>query len=404
MSLDDATRAQVRAADPAASTWVSANAGSGKTRVLTDRVARLLLAGADPARILCLTFTKAAAAEMQDRLFRRLGAWAMLPEAKLAEALTGLSEDPVATDGEALARARRLFARALETPGGLKIQTIHAFCDAVLRRFPLEAGVSPRFRVLEEREAATLADAAFDRVAEEAPEAFDAFATLTDGGERGEVLASILGHPELFEDPPEARDHPDDATLLRDALGPDAPALAALREVMAGAGKSDAEAAETLAVALAGGEGVLDSLFKFVLTKTGAPRSLRTFPTKATRAAFPAAEALVATLQDRVLAAREARLAGAAAADDARLHRFARAFLDRYAAAKSAGGLLDFDDLVGRVRRLLTTAEMAGWVLWKLDGGLDHILVDEAQDTSPEQWAVIRALAAEFHAGEGARP
>jgi len=162
-----ASERQRQAADPRASTWLSANAGSGKTRVLTDRVARLLLAGVDPANILCLTYTKAAAAEMQTRLFRRLGGWAM----KQDEALIGELRQLGLTEGLEpvnLREARRLFAQALETPGGLKIQTIHAFCASLLRRFPLEAGVSPQFREMDERAQALLCA----EVSEELAEAF----------------------------------------------------------------------------------------------------------------------------------------------------------------------------------------------------------------------------------------
>ena len=148
MKRNDATQRQVDAANPAQSTWLSANAGSGKTRVLTDRVARLLLEGVSPQNILCLTYTKAAATEMQNRLFKRLGAWAMLPEAELRKDLQKLGVDR-ALDSVALRDARTLFARAIETPGGLKVQTIHSFCSSVLRRFPLEAQVSPQFREIE---------------------------------------------------------------------------------------------------------------------------------------------------------------------------------------------------------------------------------------------------------------
>ncbi|MEO0914125.1 MAG: UvrD-helicase domain-containing protein, partial [Pseudomonadota bacterium] len=151
-----ASRAQITAATPQNSTWVSANAGSGKTRVLTDRVARLLLSGTDPMQILCLTYTKAAAAEMQNRLFKRLGTWAMMGDAELRGELRQLDEETSVITAENLRAARTLFARALETPGGLKIQTIHAFCDRLLRRFPLEAGVPPGFEMLEERQAAQL--------------------------------------------------------------------------------------------------------------------------------------------------------------------------------------------------------------------------------------------------------
>ena len=144
--FDDATRAQIEAARPDASTWLTANAGSGKTRVLTDRVARLLLDDVEPQHILCLTYTKAAASEMQNRLFKRLGEWAMLKDEALRDALADLGVQGALTP-EQLRNARTLFARAIETPGGLKIQTIHSFCAALLRRFPLEAptlrGITP---------------------------------------------------------------------------------------------------------------------------------------------------------------------------------------------------------------------------------------------------------------------
>jgi len=160
MSLLDIDPQSV-AADPAISAFVTANAGSGKTKTLIDRVARLLLGGAKPASILCVTYTKAAAAEMQRRLFKRLGGWAVLEDEKLRAELAGLQGGaPERFDAEALSRARALFASALETPGGLKIQTIHAFCEKLLRRFPLEAGVSPGFQVMDDVASARIAQAA----------------------------------------------------------------------------------------------------------------------------------------------------------------------------------------------------------------------------------------------------
>ncbi|MEO0391051.1 MAG: UvrD-helicase domain-containing protein, partial [Pseudomonadota bacterium] len=163
---NDATRRQISAARPDVSTWLSANAGSGKTRVLTDRVARLLLGGVDPQNILCLTYTKAAASEMQNRLFKRLGDWAMMPDAALTQALGQLGVGKV----DDLRRARTLFAAAIETPGGLKIQTIHSFCAGLLRRFPLEAGVSPQFKEIEDRASDLLRAEVLDAMAE-GPEA-----------------------------------------------------------------------------------------------------------------------------------------------------------------------------------------------------------------------------------------
>ena len=190
--LDEATRRQHDAARPGQSTWLSANAGSGKTRVLTDRVARLLLDGVQPQHILCLTYTKAAAAEMQNRLFQRLGAWAMLDDAALRDALRALGYTGSTTDRD-LRRARTLFARAIETPGGLKIQTIHSFCAALLRRFPLEAGVSPQFTEIEDRAAELLRAELLDQMAD-GPDAplLGAFAQIYNGDELLRITARIF--------------------------------------------------------------------------------------------------------------------------------------------------------------------------------------------------------------------
>jgi ATP-dependent helicase/nuclease subunit A len=138
---ETANRDQAVASDPDASVWVSAHAGSGKTHVLVNRVIRLMLAGVPPERILCLTYTRAAAAEMSRRLFDVLSSWIPLDDEALIERIHKISG--YARFGGELKKARRLFARALETPGGLKIQTIHAFCERLLQRFPVEAGVVP---------------------------------------------------------------------------------------------------------------------------------------------------------------------------------------------------------------------------------------------------------------------
>ena len=156
MTRNAASQAQVDAAHPMTSTWLSANAGSGKTRVLTDRVARLLLEDVDPQNILCLTYTKAAASEMQTRLFKSLGAWSIMSEAELSDELNRLEGGTGMRGQDSLNRARSLFARALETPGGLKVQTIHAFCERLLKRFPLEAGITPGTDPIDESDAGAL--------------------------------------------------------------------------------------------------------------------------------------------------------------------------------------------------------------------------------------------------------
>ncbi len=195
--MNDASLRQRQAADPRTSTWLSANAGSGKTRVLTDRVARLLLEGVDPQHVLCLTYTKAAASEMQNRLFARLGEWAMLDDLALRRALADLGvAGPLDLD-----HARTLFARAIETPGGLRLQTIHAFCASILRRFPLEAGVSPAFVEIDETVQRTIFARLLDEIADGREAAvIDGLADHT-GIDVGQIAAAVAARREAFGRP-----------------------------------------------------------------------------------------------------------------------------------------------------------------------------------------------------------
>ncbi|MEM6439564.1 MAG: double-strand break repair helicase AddA [Pseudomonadota bacterium] len=416
-----ATEAQNGAARPDASAWVAANAGSGKTRVLTQRVARLLLARCPPQKILCLTYTRAAAAEMQTRLFDMLGGWAMLDDRALAEALAELGE-PGAPDADRLAEARRLFAAALETPGGLKIQTIHAFCAALLRRFPLEAGAPPGFSELDDRSAARILEAlreeaalaaetgedpAFDHVAARAAD------ETLDGALHAIAAARRRFAPGMAEALPERFGldlQAELGTLMRDALGaPWAEALEPLRAALAGSGANDQARAAALAAAMEAmrrddWEAAGRKLEEFGLTGTGAPRSTRSFPANAAKALLPDALARTEALIEAAQAARALRLDHGALHASLDLHALAARVLAGYAAEKAARGALDFEDLIERATALLSESSAAAWALWRLDGGIDHILVDEAQDTSPDQWRVIEALTGEFFAGAGARP
>jgi ATP-dependent helicase/nuclease subunit A len=408
---------QVRAATPSASSWVSANAGSGKTRVLTDRVARLLLAGTEPQKILCLTYTKAAAAEMQNRLFRTLGTWAMLDDADLRDALDELGEPLVPADQ--LARARTLFARALETPGGLKIQTIHAFCEALLRRFPLEAGVAPQFAVLEDRQARALRAEVLDRLAAGNPAEFAALARQLPGDDPDALLLEIGKERAGFAGPFDpaalaralgARPEVTPAALAAEVLGPSGEALLrGLVPLLVERNGKDGKAGACIAEALAATDPTtrLTLLESVLLFGSGAKAPFGPkcgqFPTKGVRIAHPGLMPALDALMTRLADARPLRLANAAFAKSAALNRFGRAWLAAWAGAKRDLGLLDFDDLIDRAQALLEHPGTAAWVLWRLDGGLDHILVDEAQDTSPAQWRVIEALSEEFFAGAGAR-
>ena len=409
---NDATLAQITAARPDTSTWLSANAGSGKTRVLTDRVARLLLDGVTPQHILCLTYTKAAASEMQNRLFKRLGEWAMMEDATLRSGLRdlGVLKEISATE---LNSARTLFAQAIETPGGLKIQTIHSFCASLLRRFPLEAGVSPQFKEIEDRAAELLRADILDTMAE-GPEAHlvTALAAHYTGESFASLTQAITGKRELFTDLPEDLnalfDLPqgfDVTALPRDVMDeavarwmPDLiSVIAPMPKTMGEAGArlkainfttpTFADLEKLKAVLLTGDFTIRKSLLTKDAQKKGADAYLSAYE----------------DLAQRTLEAHELQMCARNVDRTRALHRFATAFITRYEAEKQKRGWLDFDDLILRARALLNDPKVAAWVLYRIDGGIDHILVDEAQDTSPRQWDVIEKLADEFASGAGAR-
>ncbi|GAA4221639.1 ATP-dependent helicase/nuclease subunit A [Sagittula marina] len=408
---DDATEAQVRAAAPGHSTWLAANAGSGKTRVLTDRVARLLLEGVDPSHILCLTYTKAAATEMQNRLFKRLGGWAMLAEPKLRDELDELGVDQQPTP-EFLREARTLFARAIETPGGLRIQTIHSFCASLLRRFPLEAQVSPQFKEMEDRAAELLRADLLEDIADGPDRGLlEGIAPYLSGDDTEGLLRSLCARRDVYLTPPSPQDirahyglspDQDEASVLGSIfLGSEAALAADLVPVFQQGGKTEQGMVPALQAIHGNDAAALDLWKQICLTQAGTPR--KNFPTKKTRGNFPDLCERFDQLTGRIADALEVEKALHAAQRDIALTAFAARFVPAYERAKLLRGWLDFDDLITRARDLLSNEKVADWVLYKLDGGIDHILVDEAQDTSPVQWQVIERLAHEFTSGEGAR-
>jgi len=418
---------QRRAADPEVSAWVSANAGAGKTKVLTDRVVRLLLSGTPPGRILCLTFTKAAAANMAIRVFDRLGRWVTLDDAALAEDLERLTGKP--TSRAQLDDSRRLFARSVETPGGLKIETLHALCERLLHMFPFEANVPAGFTVLDDDEAraafesatdATLADAALGRL----PGIREAHARITpeaqDDTLRDLIRAAIRARRFL------ARDGRLDLTFagLAQALGLEAgedepeiarrilsglPDLAPLCAVLAETGSStDAKLAGQLETALdlarrAEAAGILAEAVAAALVVffTGEEKP-KADSSLGTKKAGPEAKAALCAERDRLIPLLDRLRAARAHARTRALFALAAEIEGRVEAYKARIGALDFDDLIARTRDLLARVD-AAWVLYKLDRGIDHVLVDEAQDTNPQQWEILNLVTAEFTAGAGAR-
>ncbi|WP_299017176.1 double-strand break repair helicase AddA [uncultured Caulobacter sp.] len=413
------------AADPAISAFVTANAGSGKTKTLIDRVARLLLAKVPPEAILCVTYTKAAAAEMQRRLFERLGKWSVTSDADLRAELIKLVGDGEVYGAERLSKARALFAQALETPGGLKIQTIHAFCEKLLRRFPLEAGVSPGFTVMDDQAGAAIARAArravanwvdtHDDVFAEAYARFSvaldfqSFEAMFDGFEarRGQIMAYVQRCGGLAEAIADAWDRCGfDAPTSAEDLAAKAMARldlgawrAAATVLFDGGGKQDAKYAEALAAVARDPDATLELALRALFTESG-EGTPATWPAKTSglKSREDLREALLLE-QAKLEAAREQVRAAKVAEDTQNALLLAGLYIERHMAEKEARGALDFTDLIDKTRVLLTEKVEAAWVLYKLDGGVDHILLDEAQDTAPEQWEILRALTADFFAG-----
>jgi len=416
-----ASRAQLRASDPRATVWVNANAGAGKTHVLVDRVVRLMLGGTEPSRIMCLTFTKAAAAEMANRLFDRLSKWIALDDDALRAVLGKLGSENA--DQALLERARQLFTRALETPGGLKIQTIHAFCERVLQLFPVEAGIVPHFTMLDDRESLKLLQEARNAVlaAAKAGDGSELGTALQDVADRvsadgfDSLLTQLLGKRanlrELFEEEGGLaraesllRHHMSlEPGLTRDSLTAglscDVKRYLELADALDGGSNTEKQRAAEIRAACQAAGVTLQALQKILLTKEGEPR--KAIANKPTLQRHSWIEEFLKADQQRLSDALA--LLGDLECLSATLSvlRLGSAIVRGFEAAKRARGAYDFDDLIIKTGELLRERPDAAWVLYKLDGGIEHLLVDEAQDTSPMQWQIIRSLTEEFYAGEG---
>lgn len=414
----DTRTSQARASDPDYSIWVEANAGSGKTYVLTHRVLRLLLAGARPESILCLTYTKAAAAEMRKRVGARLAQWALADHASLYKDVRDLVGSAPGPD--MLKDARTLFARALETPGGLRILTIHAFCEAVLHRFPIEAGVPFDFAVIEdERQVQMVLSAREGVLAEGLRGGSDAgaietlFGVMSDDaiakainsalaeGARLKPLLSDIAAAKLrlrqLVNVTGSVESIRSAFLSDSALSPEV-----IRNVVLclnGNPDGNSRCADLLA-RLDPDNPTVDGLRAAFFTGKGEPRSR--LMVKKEVETYPALHDLLLGEQERLVELDAQLNAALLVARSEAVLDVVAAIRGRYENEKRRHALLDFDDLIEKLGDLFDNSAMAPWVQYKLDAGIDHILVDESQDTNARQWRVVKALATEFFSGEGA--
>ncbi|QCB53488.1 double-strand break repair helicase AddA [Sphingopyxis sp. PAMC25046] len=431
--LHDLDPAQQAAAQPDEHVWLGASAGTGKTQVLSARVLRLMLAGVAPEAILCITFTKAGAAEMAHRIHERLALWVRMDDGDLRLDLRALGADwdqPAILD-----RARSLFATVIDSAAGaIRVQTIHSFCQTLLASFPLEAKIMPGFRALEEGEAADLQRRVLSELLAQPGAEGDTMrgqaAMLSRRMGQDAAIAFLVRCAHAFAAPFRERILPPRAQDLRAALGlPDGDPEAWLAAQIADGGVSDASIVAIQA-------GAADWV-----TKKGEPHS-RAVPINKMMAGWLAADdtartsmlgdlrgALVTKVKSewllracfsndkelgsvgdhatRLLANIDellAAVAGMRVADElAAAWNLGSRFAEAYALAKREGGLADFDDLIAIAGSLLRLGQFGEWVRFKLDQRTDHILVDEAQDTNTRQWAIVAALAEEFFAGVGAK-
>jgi ATP-dependent helicase/nuclease subunit A len=416
---DIANRQQRRASNPAVSAFVSASAGSGKTKLLTDRLLRLMLAGAAPARIQCLTFTKAAAAEMALRLQRRLGKWVTLDDTRLDADLASLDVDPTE---QARETARALFANVLDLPGGMRIGTIHAFCQSLLRRFPLEAQLSPHFDLADDRDTMVAWQAARETMlahadTQDRKAALERLAGLVGLAEFGKLVETLQRDRGRLEDVAQRTDVLEALHRILGATEPgalgtnvswsgEADLRRVFMDVAAGAPPSNRKKAEEilawLALPVEDREANWSEWRTLFITDGGADRKLGVFVHHKSVERFPDAEPAVLAEQARIGRIEDGWRAHEVAELSAALLSLAVPVTAAYAASKTATARLDYEDLIGHTASLLVNPG-AAWVLYKLDGGLDHVLLDEVQDTAPAQWQIAGSLTEEFFTGSGAR-
>ncbi|GHB02576.1 double-strand break repair helicase AddA [Algimonas arctica] len=417
LTITDATVRQRDAADPSVPRIVNANAGSGKTKVLVDRVSRILLQGTDPDKILCLTYTRAAASEMQERLFETLSKWSIAQDDRLKDVLADLYGMPFEQIRPSLSInvVRTLFARALETPEGLKVMTIHAFCERIIGRFPIEAGIMPGFDPLDEPETKALLVAGRRALLAEARDTEDlrgALHYMAKAKADSTIDAMMFSAARDFEKTQKWVGAGGVGPFRTDsglAANETAQTIASsawqstdfghVRAIAALCASSSSKAAQSFVDLVKQLDAEVDpgaafDLYSDVfLTKDGSPRKRVLVKGVTDQDNFiSAGSAEFDRIYTAVLKIKAVRIAEMSEALLTLGHRLGQL----YQRDKHSARGLDFNDLILKTRDLLMRRDVSDWVAYKLDGGVEHVLLDEAQDTSPVQWEIIDALTLPF--------
>lgn len=389
------------AANPAENVWVQANAGTGKTSVLVQRLLRILFRSPDieSCGILCLTYTNAGAGEMRNRILAALRKWAMASDDDLRDMLGGVSENKNPTDAD-IAHARQIFFTYIDNPEILKIKTIHGFCEEILRRFPLEAGISPSWTLVSDTAQRILMQNAFDHLINSSGDArtdaaFEHIVGRVSETAMPELLGMLTSQYKYFfgvDDFDNYRKYFIDTT--RYFLNLDSPIMSeatpeSLQNII-NLAKSEKKPANYITKVVNLTQQYIDKTIDFQEYKNAYLKAdggkIKNIMTK---------DYMVAE-QDRVYQINQRALNQIVFDDTMALFDLSAAFAETYRKLKARQNALDFEDLVLYTRRLFSKPDTMGWVLSQLNISLSYILVDEAQDTAPVQWDIMRMLAGDF--------
>tara|TARA_B100000676_G_C18079301_1_gene850064 strand:- start:244 stop:3657 length:3414 start_codon:yes stop_codon:yes gene_type:complete len=418
------TKNQTLASDPKSSVWLSASAGTGKTRVLVNRVLRLLLSGTQPEKILCLTFTKAAAAEMSIRLNNQLGIWETMPIQKLSQSITELTGTK--PNRETLVNAKNMLSIVLDSSEGIKTETIHGFCQSILRRFPIEAGISPEFKIADEQTQTELLLSAKSKILSKARSEDDqdfsnSVAIISANASELEfekIIDEIIASRKRLE---KCFLHYKSFSNIFDALSKKLQISSTDSEISLAREFSIVKYSDlnkllkTTKIFSEGSKIEKNWAFKASLWLNCDSESRIQTAQNYARSFFTQSGTDLAYLPGKRFLNIHPDLAEIFYKEQNRAREFLekiksiRAFerakaiiylsshmIEAYDIEKSKSGILDYNDQIHMTNNLLTDPKLALWVLYKLDGGTDHILVDEAQDVSQIQWDIIINLANEY--------